>query len=76
MEIASQYNHHISIGTLLNYKPFYIGVATEHEKESCLCGFCLNIRLCFNKYQQVLKDKVGCFHQSQSFLLLMMAVVI
>ena len=31
-EIASQYNHHISIGTLLNYKPFYIGVATERER--------------------------------------------
>ena len=36
-------------------------------KESCLCGFCLNIRLPFNKYQQVLNDKGRMFSSISEF---------
>ena len=45
-----------SLGTMFNLKPFYIEKPTEREKESCLCIFCLNLRLRFNTLQNQLKD--------------------
>ena len=36
-------NYDVSKSTFNKYKPFYIVPATEREKESCLCGCCLNI---------------------------------
>ena len=46
----------ILIGSVYNFKPFYIEKPTEREKESCLCVFCLNIRLRFNELQKHLKN--------------------
>ena len=46
----------ISIGSILNLKPFYINKPSEREKESCMCKFCLNLRLKFNELQKQLKE--------------------
>ena len=34
-----------SISSFIKYKPFYVGVPTEREKESCLCMKCQNMHL-------------------------------
>ena len=47
----------VSYGMVLALKPFYIQNATEREKISCLCKFCLNIRLQFNELQKHFADK-------------------
>ena len=39
----------------MNLKPFYIENPYEIEKESCLCKFCLNLRLKFDAVQKHLK---------------------
>ena len=44
--------HSVSYGTILNFKPFYVQKACEHEKQSCLCKFCLNLHL---KYNEMIK---------------------
>ena len=46
----------VSYGSVINYRPFYIQVATEREKESCLCRVCLNCRLKFNALLKHLKE--------------------
>ena len=52
-----QVGYHVSYGTVLNYKPFYVQKPCEREKESCLCKFCLNLRLRYNEMNKILKDK-------------------
>ena len=47
----------VSLGMVFNCKPFYVVKPTEREKESCLCKFCLNLRLAFQAYQALLKDQ-------------------
>ena len=42
-EVEIKCGYKVSIGSVVNYKPFYVNVASEREKESCLCKFCLNI---------------------------------
>ena len=49
--IQSKCGFHVSIGTVLSLRPFYIVPPTEHEKESCLCKFCLNLCLKFTELQ-------------------------
>ena len=29
---------YVSLGTIYNFKPYYVQTATEREKESCLCN--------------------------------------
>ena len=45
----------ISLGTLLNHKPFYATFETEKEKISCMCKLCLNTRLKFDTLNCILK---------------------
>jgi hypothetical protein len=46
----------MSIGTVLNLRPFYVQPPSEREKESCLCKFCLNLRLKFNAVMKHCKE--------------------
>lgn len=46
----------ISIGTIWNYKPFYIVYPTEKERLLCLCKTCLNKRLLFNSLRKNCKE--------------------
>ena len=48
--------YQISIGTLINLRPFYIKTATEREKLTCLCKECLNLRLRFCELMKYVKD--------------------
>ena len=56
-EIRNKKDVDISLGSIVKYKPFYVASPTEREKESCLCKFCLNIRLLFEEYYRGLKDR-------------------
>lgn len=47
----------ISTGSIFNLRPFYVQVPSEREKESCLCKFCLNLRLKYNALNKHVKDK-------------------
>ena len=47
----------VSYGTVLKYKPFYVQKGCEREKQSCLCKFCLNLRLRYNELLKNLKYK-------------------
>ena len=33
--------HKVSLGSVFNYRPFYVGVASEREKLECLCKACV-----------------------------------
>ena len=44
-------------GTVFNYRPFFVGVATEREKLECLCKICLNTRILFNTVMNVVKGE-------------------
>ena len=56
--ISKTHNVNISLGSVLNLRPFYVQKPTEREKESCLCKFCLNIRLEYTALSNSLKDDV------------------
>ena len=51
--------HNFSYGTVINYRPLFIGVATEREKLECLCKICYNMRLLFD----ILMNHVEVMHQ-------------
>ena len=57
----------ISLGMVYNCKPFYIVKPTEREKESCLCKFCLNLRLAFQAYQALVRDKAAVTSSMSEF---------
>ena len=42
-------------GSVINYRPLFIGVATEREKLECLCKVCYNMRLLFDTLMHVVK---------------------
>ena len=48
--------HNFSYGSVINYRPFFIGVATEREKLECLCKVYFNMRLLFDTLMHVVKD--------------------
>ena len=48
----SELNTDISVGTLLNLRPFFNSFATEKEMVLCLCKICLNTKLLFGPLQQ------------------------
>ena len=66
-EVEIKCGYKVSIGSVVNYKPFYVNVASEREKESCLCKFCLNIRLRLDQYQRLLIDKSKIFMSISEF---------
>ena len=37
----------VSLGTVLNLRPFFVTYATEKELSLCMCKLCLNARLMF-----------------------------
>ena len=45
-------NINVSLGTLLNVKPFFVTYATLREMILCLCKLCLNTRLLFNEVRE------------------------
>jgi hypothetical protein len=47
----------ISYTAVLKYRPFYVLQGSDREKQSCLCKFCLNLRLKFNEMMKRLNDK-------------------
>ena len=51
-------NMDVSLGSISNLKPYYVQTATEREKESCLCKFCLNCRLKFKALTKFLKGGI------------------
>ena len=55
------------MGSISKLKPFYVQTATEQEKESCLCKFCLNCRLNFKALVKHLKDVVSTDSQTEYF---------
>ena len=56
-EIKKKIEHNVSIGFIINLKPFYVQNPTEREKASCLCKACLNLRIRFNELKKHMKDK-------------------
>ena len=38
----------VSTGTIVHFKPFYIGIPSLREQILCMCGFCLNSREIYN----------------------------
>lgn len=50
--VKTKHNIDIYIGSVHSLRPFYIQPPSEREKESCLCKFCLNLRLKFNELQR------------------------
>ena len=46
-KILSQVHNSLSIGTLLNLKPFFVQYSTDREMILCLCKLCLNVRFLF-----------------------------
>ena len=57
-EIANKkLRENISLGLIINLKPFYVQQPPDREKESCLCRFCLNLQLRFNELLQHLGNK-------------------
>lgn len=56
-ELKTKHEVDLAIGSIVKFKPFYITSPSEREKESCLCKFCLNIRLRFTVYMRALKDQ-------------------
>ena len=65
-EIKRKLNDKFSRGTICNYRPFFVGVATEREKLECLCKTCLNPRLLHNALMKEVKAKMECVHSSIS----------
>ena len=50
-------DHVFSYGTVINFRPFFIGVATEPEKLECLCRVCFNMRLLFDTIMKAVKEE-------------------
>ena len=56
--LKSKFEIDVSLGTIINLRPFYVQPASEREKESCLCKVCLNIRLKYQALMKLVKDDV------------------
>ena len=65
--LKSMYNVDVSLGSVMNLQPFYVQTATEREKESCLCKFCLNIGLKYNVLLKHLKADVELIHSLSEY---------
>ena len=46
-----------SIGSVHNFRPFFVVTPTEREKLECLCTVCCNARTMFNALQRVVKKR-------------------
>ena len=55
--VEAKIGNRISTGSVWKNKPFYVISPSEREKASCLCKFCLNLRLKFDELQTHLKDE-------------------
>ena len=65
-EIKRKLNDKFSRGTICNYRPFFVGVATEREKLECLCKTYLNPRLLHNALMKEVKAKMECVQTATS----------
>ena len=60
----------VSIGSILNMKPFYIAYATEKEMSLCLCKICLNSKFLFDVLMvKAKKDGDDTFESLSSFFM-------
>ena len=51
-----KYNNKVSRGSVENYRPFFVGNATDREIALCQCKCCLNLRKTFEAMNDVSKD--------------------
>ena len=58
-KVYEKHRIEVSLGTMLNLKPFFITYATEKEKVLCMCKLCLNTRLLFSPIMEHTKSSGG-----------------
>ena len=62
-----KYNNKVSRGSVENYRPFFVGNATDREIALCQCKCCLNLRKMFEAMNDVLKDQGKMYYDSISY---------
>ena len=63
-------DYDVSIGAIINNKPFFITYATEKELSLCLCKMCINMSFLFEPLMaKAKKDGDECFASISSFLM-------
>ena len=60
----------VSIGSVLNLKPFFVAYASEKEMSLCLCKICLNTKFLFDALMtKAKKDGDECIDLISAFLM-------
>ena len=56
--------HTISVGSVVNMRPFFVKVPSNREKLECLCGVCFNTRVIFDALMKYVKFIGGKIFES------------